>query len=266
MSRRSLERVQHELKFRIATVRGSERLTPRMQRVTLHSPDFAGFVSPGYDDHVRLFFAQEGEELRMPIAGPNGLQFPDGVRPEGRDYTPRYFDPERNELVVDFVLHGDGPAANWAANAAPGSLVGVGGPRASFILHGDYDWYLLVGDETAIPAIGRRIEELRGRRVVAFIEIADAAEKDALNFQHDADIRWVQRHGLAPGHDDRLLHMLRLAELPEGEAYAFVAGEAAISKAVREHLTNERDFWPDNVKAAGYWRHGQQNFYDGHEH
>lgn len=262
MGRRSLERIQHALKYRIATVRRTERLTPRMQRVTLYSPDFEGFASSAYDDHVRLFFAEEGEALQLPVAGANGLQFPEGPRPEGRDYTPRHFDPKRNELVIDFVLHGDGPATNWATNAEPGSRIGVGGPRASFVVHGDYDWYLLVGDETAIPAIGRRIEELRGQRVVAFIEIADAAEKGTLAFTHDADIRWVQRHGLAPGHDDRLLHMLRLADLPDGEAYAFVAGEAALSRAVREHLIEERHFWPDDVKAAGYWRRGEGNFDD----
>lgn len=264
--RRTPERVQHPLRFRIATVRTSERLTPRMQRVTLYSDDFEGFWSPGYDDHVRLFFPPDGADLQLPVPGPNGLVFPGGVRPEGRDYTPRRFDSARNELVIDFVLHGTGPATSWAATATPGDVVGVGGPRASFLVRGEYDWYLLVGDETAIPAISRRIEELGTARVIAFIEIADAGEKPAVPDADNVDYRWVQRLGLPPGHDDRLFQLIRLTELPEGEAYAFIAGEAQLSKRIRDHLIDDRGFLPENVKAAGYWRRGESNFYDGHEH
>src|SRR6218665_3353075 len=125
---RATERVRHELRFRIARVVSNERITPRMARITLHDPDFARFRSDAYDDHVKLFFAPPGETLDLPVAGPNGLDFP-GARPEGRDYTPRRFDVERAEVVIDFVLHGDGPASSWAESAKPGDRIGVGGPR-----------------------------------------------------------------------------------------------------------------------------------------
>lgn len=64
------------------------------------------------------------------------------------------------ELTIEFALHGDGPAANWAAKAVPGSHLVVAGPRGSFVIPKDYDWHLLVGDETALPAVARRLEEL----------------------------------------------------------------------------------------------------------
>jgi NADPH-dependent ferric siderophore reductase len=258
---RTTERGRHELRFRIAKVVRNERLTPRMARITLHDPDFVRFTSDAYDDHVKLFFARPGEALALPVAGPHGLDFPGG-RPEGRDYTPRSFDTAKGEVVIDFVLHGDGPAASWAAAAKPGDTVGVGGPRASFVVRGAYDWYLLAGDETALPAIGRRIEELpAGASVLALIEIADAAERQIFHTAAHLELRWVFRSA-----GERLEDAVRQAALPPGTAYAFVAGESATTAAIRDHLVNMRGMDPGCIKAAGYWRSGEADFYDGHAH
>jgi len=258
---RTTERVRHELRFRIAHVVRNERLTPRMARVTLHDPDFVRFRSDAYDDHVKLFFARPGEALVLPVAGPNGLDFPGG-RPEGRDYTPRSFDTAKGEVVIDFVLHGDGPAAAWATAAKPGDTVGVGGPRASFVVHGAYDWYLLAGDETALPAIGRRIEELpAGASVLALIEIADERERQIFHTAANLELRWVFR-----SEGRQLVEAVRQAELPPGTGYAFVAGESAAAAAIRDHLVKVRGMDPGFVKAAGYWRAGEADFYDGHAH
>ena len=80
------------------------------------------------------------------------------------------------------MLHGDGPASTWADQAKVGQHLYIGGPRGSMIVPDIFDSYLLIGDETAIPAIARRLEELpAGRTVLAVIEIADAAEQQALH-------------------------------------------------------------------------------------
>jgi NADPH-dependent ferric siderophore reductase len=258
---RTTERVRHELRFRIAHVVSNERIMPRMARITLHDPDFSRFRSDAYDDHVKLFFPRPGEKLELPIAGPNGLDFP-GARPEGRDYTPRSFDMAKGEVTIDFVLHGDGPAASWASTAKSGDTVGVGGPRASFVVRGDYDWYLLAGDETALPAIGRRIEELpRGTNILAFIEVADDTERQIFHTAANLEQRWIFR-----SEGDRLVDVLRVAALPPGTGYAFVAGESATSAAIRDYLIDGRGMHPDHIKAAGYWRAGEADFYDGHQH
>ena len=259
---RTTERVRHELRFRIAKVVSNERITPRMARITLHDPDFASFRSDAYDDHVKLFFARAGETLEFPVPGPNGLDFPSGIRPEGRDYTPRSFDTSKSELVIDFVLHGEGPAASWAAAARPGDTVGVGGPRASFIVRGEYDWYLLAGDDTALPAIGRRIEELpKGASIFAFIEVADERERQIFHTAANLELRWVFR-----GEAGKLVEVVRAATIPPGTGYAFVAGESSTSAAIRDYLIDERGMNPDFIKAAGYWRAGESDFYDGHHH
>ncbi|RYE09016.1 MAG: siderophore-interacting protein [Hyphomicrobiales bacterium] len=258
---RTTERVRHELRFRIAKVVSNERLTPLMARITLSDPDFATFRSDAYDDHVKLFFAKPGETLERPVPGPDGLAFPGGIRPEGRDYTPRSFDIQTGEVVIDFVLHGDGPAASWAATAKPGDTLGVGGPRGSFVVRGAYDWYLLAGDETALPAIGRRIEELpAGADVIAIIEIADASEKQSFATAANLDLRWVVR-----SEGGKLVEAVRETALPQGTGYAFVAGEASASAAIREHLLGA-GVNPDYLKVANYWRRGEADHDDGHAH
>jgi len=78
-----------------------------------------------------------------------------------RDFTPRHFDASTRTLTLGFALHDAGPASAWAASARVGDVLGFGGPRGSRLTPDNFDWYLLVGDETALPAIGRRTEELR---------------------------------------------------------------------------------------------------------
>lgn len=264
---RFVERIRHELKFRVATVTRVERITPLMARITVQSDDFTGFNSAAYDDHVKLFFPEPGKAMAKPVPGEHGLSFLDGQRPEARDYTPRSFDPESNSLVLDFVLHGDGPASGWAAAAKPGDTVGVGGPRGSFVVRGSYDWYLLAGDETALPAIGRRIEELpHDAKVIALIEIAGPEERQSFDAPAGTAIHWVSRDGAAPGNPALLLDAARGIELPQGDGYIFIAGEAAMSKALRSHFVDALGHNADWIKAAGYWQAGHADFDDGHAH
>lgn len=265
---RIVERVRHELKFRVATVVSAERLTPKMVRVTLQSDDFGSFVSLGYDDHCKLFFPEPDQsEFPVPQRSENGLIWPEGKRPDSRDYTPRYYDNDEKTLTLDFVLHGDGPASGWAEKAKPGDTIGVGGPRGSFVLRGTFEWYLLVGDETALPAISRRLEELpRDAKVIALIEVADTDEIQTIGAPAGAEIKWVSREGGEPGDPSLLLAAVQTIDLPEGDGYVFVAGESAMSKGVRNYLVEECGHNPDWIKAAGYWQAGTEDFDDGHAH
>jgi len=264
---RGVERVRHELKFRILDVVNVERLSPRMVRVSLSGEDLRGFVSAAYDDHVKLFFPEGGAPAVRPEPSPNGMVFPDGQRSPARDYTPRRFDAAANRLDIDFVIHGDGPASLWAEQAAVGQTLAVGGPRGSFVVTGLFDWFLLVGDETSLPAIGRRLEELpAGVPVIALIEIADAAEEQPIAPRDGLQLRWLHRNGAEPGTTDALAEAVEALTLPTGEGYCFVAGETAMSKRVRTHLVEQRGLNPDWIKAAGYWQRHASDFDDGHAH
>jgi NADPH-dependent ferric siderophore reductase len=260
-------RVRHELRFRKVHVQTVHRVTPHLIRVTLAGEELAGFTSPGFDDHAKIFFpdAKSGA-LVLPSVGPDGPAWPGGQKPTMRDYTPRRYDAETGTLELDFALHDAGPATQWAESAKPGDLLGVGGPRGSFIIPTAFDWHLLIGDDTALPAISRRLAELpAGARVLVLAEIDNAG--DAITFETAAelDLRWVHRGGAAPGVGSPLLDVLRQLKLPDGDFHAWVACESTAAKALRAHLVAERGANPKWVKAAGYWRLGAAATHDTHE-
>jgi NADPH-dependent ferric siderophore reductase len=268
-SERVVRRVRHELKRRLLQVRDVRRLSPRMVRIVLGGDELAGFVSAAHDDHVKLFFPLPGQEKpAIPTMTPDGPVYADEAsKPAARDYTPRRYDAAANTLEIDFVLHGDGPAGTWAAQARPGQFLGVGGPRGSFIVPDDFDWYVFAGDETALPAIGRRLAELpAGTRAIAVIEVANAAEQQQFETKADVDVRWLHRDGADPGQAGRLEPAVAELSLPRGDGYAWAAAEASVAKALRRVLVEKHQLPKERIKAAAYWKHGAaavHETYDG---
>ena len=248
MNTQTIHRVTHEIKRRRLQVLRVVDITPRMRRVTLGGPELAGFVSLGSDDHIKLLFPQNAEE-QAALESPSFSIKGDGPQPAMRDYTPRRYDLSIGELDIDFVLHGDGPASTWAEQVQVGQHLYIGGPRGSMIVPDIFDSYLLIGDETAIPAIARRLEELpAGRKVLVVIEIADAAEQQVLSSAAEVEVIWVLR-----GQDD-LLDVVRNLTLPSGTLYSFVATETKLSRQVRRVLLDTHKVDEQYLKAVGYWR------------
>ncbi len=227
---REVRRVRHELKRRALTVRRVEELSPHMRRVVLGGDDLADFVSASFDDHVKVFFPAGGETA-------------------ARDYTPRRHDRAARELVLDFALHGTGPAADWARQAQPGQPLLVGGPRGSFVVPLDFDWYLLAGDDTALPAVARRLEELPpGSQAIVRLQV-DAADRPALRSQARVDLQWADD-------GEGLLESLRALALPAGHGYAWCAAEAGVAAAARRILVNDKGHDRRAIRAAAYWKRG----------
>lgn len=265
ISNKTPQRIRHEVRTRLLDVVQVTDITPAMRRITLAGPDLAGFTSLGFDDHIKVFFFPPGTKPVKPETGPEGIAFPEGMeRPPMRDYTPRRYDAAAGTLEIDFVLHGDGPASGWAAQAAVGQKLLLGGPRGSMVVPLAFDWYLLMGDETALPAIGRRLEELpAGCKAVVVVEVASAQEEQRLATQADAEIVFVHRNGPARGEARFLLDALAARDLPAGEAFAFIGAEGTVSKAVRAAL-EARGWNPAWIKAAGYWLYGQADAHEPH--
>jgi len=264
----TVELIRHETRLRMLQVTGVRRITPRMVRITLGGDQLEGFISGAPDDHVKLFFPLPGQDQPvLPTPGEQGLSFPEGSeRPPMRNYTPRRFDAAARELDIDFVLHGDGPASTWAAQAAPGQMIGVGGPRGSSVVPNDFDWYLLLGDETALPAIGRWLEEMpAGTRVTALIEVHDANEEQTFDTRADLRLRWLHRDGAGAGHGDRLEQTVRGMELPAGDGYIWVGAESSQARSIRQHLVEERGHPREWLKAAGYWKHNAADHHSVHK-
>jgi NADPH-dependent ferric siderophore reductase len=241
-----ITRVRRDTRRRMLTVASTEALTPRMRRIVFASDELHDFDSASHDDHVKLFF-------------PAG---PDGEAPR-RDFTPRAFDPAQGRLVIDFALHEAGPATSWAAQAQIGDRLEIGGPRGSTIVPDDFDWYLLVGDETALPAIGRRVEELRPNvPVTTIVAVANQAEIQVFESRANLTPTWALRS--AAGADDATSLLAALAghALPPGDGFIWIGAEASVARSLRSYLVAQRGHPTAWIKAAGYWKRGQA---DAHE-
>ncbi|WP_460353848.1 MULTISPECIES: siderophore-interacting protein [unclassified Pseudomonas] len=247
----TIHRVMHEIKRRKLEVLRVVDLTPRMRRITLGGPELAGFISLGTDDHVKLLFPQNAEQTAALETMVLGAGKDNGPLPEMRDYTPRRYDLEKLELDIDFVLHGDGPASTWAEQARPGQFLHIGGPRGSMIVPDIFDSYLLIGDETALPAIARRLEGLAAnRKALVVIEVENGAEQQVLESKAQVNVIWVLRDG----GKDNLLTTVKELQVPKGNLYAWVATETKVSRQIRRVLLDEHGLNEQFVKAVGYWR------------
>ena len=247
----AIHRVMHEIKRRRLQVLRVIDLTPRMRRITLGGPELAGFVSLGTDDHVKLLFPQNAAEQATLDTLVLGAGKDQGPMPAMRDYTPRRYDLDTLELDIDFVLHGDGPAATWAEQATPGQFLHIGGPRGSMIVPDIFDSYLLIGDETALPAIARRLEGLAAnRRALVIVEVENGAEQQTLESPAQVNVIWVLREG---GRNN-LLATVKELQVPSGKLYAWVATESKVSRQIRRVLLDEHGLDEQFVKAVGYWR------------
>lgn len=260
-------RVRHELRFRRLSVIRTERVTPHLVRITFSGTDLAGFTSPGFDDHAKLIFPDPATgRLNLPAAGPDGPVWPEGPRPVMRDYTPHHHDADAGTVQFDFALHEAGPATAWAESAESGDLLGMGGPRSSFIVPTAFDWHLLAGDDTALPAIARRLGELPvGARVLVLAEVDGPDDELLLPTAADAEVVWVHRALPAASSEPPLLAALRRTPLPSGDFHAWIGCESSAAKALRAHLVDDCRANPKWIRASGYWRRGEAGTHDSLE-
>lgn len=250
-------------RVRTARVKATHRLTPEMIRVVFDGPDLADLpVGDFTDAYVKLLFPPADAPYRTAeeySAMRDGLE--PHQRPALRTYTIRAYDETLAELTLDFVHHGDaGLAGPWAAAARLGDEVILLGPGGGYAPEPDVDWHLLVGDESALPAIARAIERLPGSVPVhVFVEVAGPAEEQPLASPATLSITWVHRVHSGDVRGAALVAAVRDAELPSGRVHAFLHGEAGFVKQLRHHLRFERGVPREMLHVSGYWRLGRDD-------
>jgi NADPH-dependent ferric siderophore reductase len=254
--------------FRELTVISSTRIAAHMQRVRFAAADLARFTHGGL--HVRLLLPPKGRPLVWPSLGADGLL----VWPSGEDtlvvrvYTIRDVDPVQGWVDIDFVLHAgsDTPAATFAATAQPGDVIGMIGPGGGDVPEAAN--LLLIGDETALPAIGRILEHLGpASRAEAIIEVDGPADEIALAGGGEVRVTWLHRRGREAGTTGLLAEALRRmdpASLPP-DLYVWAGCEFDDFRELRRIVRKEWGFKKDRHLVVAYWRRGVQGE-SGDEH
>ena len=235
--RKVVQRVRHALLRRELTVDSVTPLGAHFVSITFGGEALADFVSLGFDDHVK-FMLDDG-------AG----------EPVRRDYTPRRYDAQSRQLTLEFALHGEGAASDWARQAAPGQAAVIGGPKGSMIVPLDFDWHLLVADATGLPAIRRRLEELPSGTRAIVVALAGAGDRLLPDTQAQLDVHWVDDA-------DALVAALRAVALPAGEGYAWGGGEAAMMRRVRDVLVVDKALPKEAMRVSAYWKQGAADFHE----
>ncbi|MFC6012444.1 siderophore-interacting protein [Nocardia lasii] len=220
------------------------------------------------DAYVKVIFPVPGVEYPEPFdldtiratLGPES-------QPVLRTYTVRSFDPETRAISIDLVVHGDeGIAGPWARAVEPGERFRLFGPGGAFAPDPAAEWFLLAGDESALPAIAATLEALpAGVPALVFVEVGGPEDEIALDSAADARVHWVHRgmssdripDELAGAHSP-LVAAVRAAEWLPGQVQAFVHGEAdAVMRQLRPYLRKERAIAPKWLSISGYWRRGR---------
>lgn len=234
-----------QLTYDTATLVRSEQLTPHLRRIVLDVSAMPEWHSSGVPDEALLLVIADPKTGEVDLPGEhNGNNFE-----RSRWYTVRRFDSESRELTIDVVGHDVGLATRWARRALPGDPVGVSSVRSWYDRPEDARWQLLVGDITALPAIGRMLEEQSASiPTIVRIEITDPRDQIDLPLRDGVQVEWVHNTG-----DSRLGELVRTAETPEGPGYTFAAGEAAATRAVRRYLRHELGQPASSYSVIGYW-------------
>jgi NADPH-dependent ferric siderophore reductase len=241
----------------VLTVTRVVDVTPSVRRVLLTgTPDAVAAAGPT----VNLLVPRVGDaEPRWPRIQRDGrIVWPEGSHGIAlRSYTARRQDAAAGEIEIDFVLHGDGPAAAWAAAAAPGALLAVAG--AASLAERPAAWLLLVGDETALPAISRLLASAApGAAGVAYLEVAGPEEEQPLASPPGVDVHWLHRNGTPPGESTLLVDAVAALDRPAGDdVFAWVGAESAAVRAIRADLRGRWGLSRAQHHAIGYWRRGR---------
>lgn len=241
------------------TVVGTERITADLVRVVLGGDGLADFAPlPWTDSYVNASFLPDGAGYDVPFEEAEVRRLPRERRPYPRRYTVRRWDEERRELAIDFVVHGDvGLAGRWAQHATVGDRLQLRGPAGGYLPHHDADSYLLVGDESALPAIAASAEAVpAGRPVVVVVEVESADGELALESPGDLEVRWVHRATSSGDPGSWLVDAVRALPGLPGVVSAFVHGEAVAVRGVRRHLLAEGLVGSERLSASPYWRRG----------
>lgn len=234
----------------------TENLSPAMVRVVLSGDGLAPFEATGHTDaYVNVAIPPPGAPYRAPFDLDEVRAIPRDLRPARRRYTVRRWQPDERLLTIDVVVHdGKGIGGPWAADARPGDALVLTGPAGGYRPDPEADWHLMVGDESALPAIAASLEALpAGAPVVVRLLCDGPAYEMALATPGDLDLRWLHRAG-RPDDADLLPAAVRDLAFRPGRVQAFVHGEAGEVREVRRHLLAERGVSRADLSASPYWR------------
>lgn len=233
-----------------------ERLTPRVVSIRFAGEDLKQFNEPRPGAHIKLIFADEAA-----FEDPSRLFEPGKPRPTARTYTPRRFDRNAGTIDVEFVLHGDGVASNWAKKARVGDPLLLAGPGGGFEFPADLSHLVIAADSCAVPAAGTLLDALpASTRATLLVEVEDASEERSIS-AHPRPAQWIHQDPLAPC--SRLENAITTLAIEDPKLNFWIACEARTVRQIRKTLLSEHRIPVERIHTRGYWFTGATDYPDG---
>jgi NADPH-dependent ferric siderophore reductase len=240
-----------------ATVVSTDWLTPGLVRVVLAGGDLHRFEMPEHTDTYVNVAVPPADAPYDAVFDPAEVkrEQPREVWPSRRRYTVRAWNPVQQLLTVDFVVHGaEGIAGPWAAAAQPGSVLVFEGPGGGYRPDPTADWHLMVGDESALPAIAASLKAVPVDALAVVRLVCDGPDHEIpLPCPGDLDVAWLHRAG-TPDDAQLLASAVHDLTFPRGRVHAFVHGEADEIREIRRHLLVDRGLTRQDMSCSPYWR------------
>lgn len=234
-----------------------ERISPGMVRVVLGGAGLDGFTMvPFTDAYVNLLFVPPHAPYAVPFDLAEARALERGSWPVPRRFSVRAWDEATRRLTIDFVVHGDeGTAGRWAQAARPGDLLQLAGPSGAYRPDPAAAWHLLVGDESALPAIAAALEALDAQAEAVAVLLVDGPDHEVgLGTRDGVEVVWLHRDALTGDAGQALVDAVAALTRSFAGVHAFVHGEAVETRAVRRHLLGERGVPREALSVSPYWR------------
>lgn len=235
------------LRYKVASAR---QITPTMMSVKCIPAGGQRVQSQGLvGEYMRVLVARDGSTLAEPTLKGNKPVW-DKPSPTSRKYTIRKFWPESGAIELGVVIHSKGPGTTWAQQVQPGDPVHLLGPRSGYDISDNYDYYLLVGDETGLPGMARWIESMpTTARGHAFIEVPSMESQQNISTPEYFEITWVVRKN-----ENSLYKAVTGAARPDGNVFMWLAGESRSIHPLRLWVRKELNLGKGHVHSKGYWK------------
>lgn len=232
-------------------VRRTEPRSVRMMRLVVGGPELDGLELPDPAASVRLLVPWPDESFVLPTWNGNEFLLPDGRRPALRTFTPVGIDSD--ELTLDIVRHPGGAISDWVEQAEPGDPCAVSGPGRGETIDETATRYVLLGDETAIPAIEQLLGVIPDSiEIDLHIEIEHPDARLDLPAHQRVNTTWHEAIEADPP-GGSLRRAIETAPIDDGTR-VWAAGEAASVQAIRKHLFDGRGVPRGHTTIRGYWK------------
>ncbi len=235
------------------TVAKKEYVSANMLRITLQQAGNSPLPNDQEGGYIKLHFVREGV-LNCDISA-QLLSDDTQCRPLLRTYTIRHQRPELNEVDVDFVVHETGPASMWAVNCQLHDVMYIAGPGKKKLVDLSADWFLILGDMTALPAISVNLSNLPAdAKGYAVIEVMSEEDIQPLAVPADFQLIWLVNTQFSDS--TTLLNKVKSLELPSGTPSIWAACEFDAVAKLRDYFYQTLNISKRNVYASSYWKRG----------